>query len=133
MKAQMGLPDMKLPIQYALSYPKRLRNEFPRFDFLKYPSLSFSKPDLQTFRCLALAGLAMEKGGNMPCVMNAANEVAVQAFLSGQIGFLQISEVIESTMENSSYVTHPDINDYITCDKEARILAADYLKIRIHS
>ncbi|CAN5488128.1 1-deoxy-D-xylulose-5-phosphate reductoisomerase [soil metagenome] len=120
MKAQMGLPDMKLPIQVALAYPFRLNSDFPRFDFIKYPQFTFEKADEETFRCLTLARLAMEKGGNMPCIMNAANEEAVAAFLKGKIGFLQIAEVIETTMQKVRYISTPDLNDYQLSDQEAR-------------
>lgn len=123
MKAQMGLPDMKLPIQYALAYPFRIKNNFPRFDFLNYPTLSFEKPDLDTFINLKLAFHSMNKGGNMPCVLNAANEVAVQAFLEDKIGFLQMSDVVGNTMEKIPFIASPDYNQYVDCDKEARIIA----------
>lgn len=123
MKAQMGLPDMKLPIQYAIGFPHRIKNKFPRFDFLNYPQLTFEKPDLDTFTNLKLAFNAMEKGGNMPCVLNAANEVAVQAFLEDKIGFLQMSDVVGNTMEKCQYIKKPDYQQYIDCDKEARELA----------
>ena len=123
MKAQMGLPDMKLPIQYAIGFPNRIKNTFPRFDFLNYPQLTFEKPDLDTFTNLKLAFSAMEKGGNMPAVLNAANEVAVQAFLEDKIGFLQMSDVVGNTMEKITFIKSPTYEDYIACDKEARILA----------
>lgn len=123
MKAQMGLPDMKLPIQYAIGFPNRIKNTFPRFDFLNYPQLTFEKPDLDTFTNLKLAFAAMEKGGNMPAVLNAANEVAVQAFLEDKIGFLQMSDVVGNTMEKITFIKSPTYEDYIACDKEARILA----------
>jgi 1-deoxy-D-xylulose-5-phosphate reductoisomerase len=123
MKAQMGLPDMKLPIQYAIGFPNRIKNTFPRFDFLNYPQLTFEKPDLDTFTNLKLAFAAMEKGGNMPAVLNAANEVAVQAFLEDKIGFLQMSDVVGNTMEKITFMKSPTYEDYIACDKEARILA----------
>jgi 1-deoxy-D-xylulose-5-phosphate reductoisomerase len=123
MKAQMGLPDMKLPIQYAIGFPNRIKNTFPRFDFFNYPQLTFEKPDLDTFTNLKLAFSAMEKGGNMPCVLNAANEVAVQAFLEDKIGFLQMSDVVGNTMEKFTFMKTPSFQDYIDCDKEARILA----------
>jgi 1-deoxy-D-xylulose-5-phosphate reductoisomerase len=123
MKAQMGLPDMKLPIQYAIGFPNRIKNTFPRFDFLNYPQLTFEKPDLDTFTNLKLAFSAMEKGGNMPAVLNAANEVAVQAFLEDKIGFLQMSDVVGNTMEKITFMKIPTYEDYIACDKEARILA----------
>lgn len=123
MKAQMGLPDMKLPIQYAIGFPNRIKNTFPRFDFLNYPQLTFEKPDMDTFTNLKLAFAAMEKGGNMPAVLNAANEVAVQAFLEDKIGFLQMSDVVGNTMEKINFLKCPTYEDYIACDKEARILA----------
>ena len=123
MKAQMGLPDMKLPIQYAIGFPNRIKNTFPRFDFLNYPQLTFEKPDLDTFTNLKLAFSAMEKGGNMPAVLNAANEVAVQAFLEDKIGFLQMSDVVGNTMEKINFLKCPTYEDYIAGDKEARILA----------
>jgi 1-deoxy-D-xylulose-5-phosphate reductoisomerase len=124
MKAQMGLPDMKLPIQYALAYPVRLKSDFPRFDFLKYPSFTFEKPDTSTFRNLTLAMEAMSRGGNLPCIINAANEVAVAAFLKDQIGFLEMSEVIEDCMNKISFVLHPTYEDYVTTDKETRKMAS---------
>jgi len=123
MKAQMGLPDMKLPIQYAIGFPNRIKNTFPRFDFLNYPQLTFEKPDMDTFTKLKLAFSAMEKGGNMPAVLNAANEVAVQAFLEDKIGFLQMSDVVGNTMEKITFMKSPTYEDYIACDKEARVLA----------
>ena len=123
MKAQMGLPDMKLPIQYAIGFPNRIKNTFPRFDFLNYPQLTFEKPDMDTFTNLKLAFSAMEKGGNMPAVLNAANEVAVQAFLEDKIGFLQMSDVVGNTMEKITFMKSPTYEDYIACDKEARVLA----------
>jgi 1-deoxy-D-xylulose-5-phosphate reductoisomerase len=123
MKAQMGLPDMKLPIQYAFGFPNRIKNTFPRFDFLNYPQLTFEKPDMDTFTNLKLAFAAMEKGGNMPAVLNAANEVAVQAFLEDKIGFLQMSDVVGNTMEKINFLKCPTYEDYIACDKEARVLA----------
>ena len=127
MKAQMGLPDMKLPIQYALSYPQRLVNDFKRFSFLDYPNLSFEKPDLEAFRNLQLAYDAMEKGGNMPCILNAANEIVVAAFLEAKIGFLQMSDVIEKVMNNSSFVLHPSLSDYLDSDAEARRMTLELI------
>jgi 1-deoxy-D-xylulose-5-phosphate reductoisomerase len=124
MKAQMGLPDMKLPIQYALSYPLRLKSNYPRFDFAKYPNFSFEKPDVETFRNLALATEAMKKGGNMPCIINAANEIAVAAFLKDQIGFMEMSEIIEDCMQKINFVLHPSYEDYVTTDAEARRMAS---------
>jgi len=122
-KAQMGLPDMKLPIQFAIGYPARLKSDFPRFDFRKFPELTFEAPDEETFRCLALARKAMEKGGNLPCAMNAANEIAVSAFLEKKISFTDIPKVIENVMEEISYLPEPSLEDYITTDSESRELA----------
>ncbi|GHB69534.1 1-deoxy-D-xylulose-5-phosphate reductoisomerase [Persicitalea jodogahamensis] len=124
-KAQMGLPDMRLPIQYALGYPHRLRADFPRFDFTQYPSLTFEKPDTGTFRNLSLAFEALTKGGNLPCVINAANEVAVAAFLNDEIGFLEISDVIEGCAMKVAFVKKPDYQDYVASDTEARRVAAE--------
>ncbi len=123
MKAQMGLPDMKLPIQYALAYPQRLANQFPRFNFMDYPQLTFEQPDLSTFRNLALAYEALRLGGNMPCIINAANEVVVAAFLRDQIGFMQMSEVIEQCMQKIKLVAQPDLAAYLQTDAETRKLA----------
>jgi 1-deoxy-D-xylulose-5-phosphate reductoisomerase len=123
MKAQMGLPDMKLPIQYALAYPKRLKNDFKRFNFLDYPSLTFEQADKKTFRNLELAFMALKKGGNMACILNAANEVVVKEFLDENIGFLQMSEVIETCMAKIAFIQKPDLNDYYKTDEETRIFA----------
>jgi len=120
MKAQMGLPDMKLPIQYALSFPVRLPTDFPRFNFLDYPELTFEQPDTNTFRNLALAYEAMKKGGNMPCVLNAANEVAVQAFLKDEIEFLEIPQLVERSLNTIEYITNPSFDDYFESDAETR-------------
>lgn len=127
MKAQMGLPDMKLPIQYAFTYPDRIKSSFPRFDFFNYPQLTFEKPDTKTFTNLALAYEAMEKGGNMPCVLNAANEIVVQAFLEDKVGFLKMSEIIAETMNRMPMIKSPSIEDYIQCDKETRLLTNDLI------
>lgn len=127
MKAQMGLPDMKLPIQYALAYPYRLQASFPRFDFMNYPSLTFEKPDTETFRNLAIAFEAMRIGGNMPCIINAANEVVVDSFLKDKIGFLRMSDVIENCMSKASFVKTPGIDDYVATDKEVRALAYEMI------
>ncbi|MGC3947247.1 MAG: 1-deoxy-D-xylulose-5-phosphate reductoisomerase [Chryseolinea sp.] len=127
-KAQLGLPDMRLPIQYALSYPDRLRSDFPRFDFRNYPSLTFEKPDTETFRNLALAFGALDQGGNMPCVLNAANEVAVAEFLKDRIGFLDMSEIVEKCLRSVSFVRAPSYEDYVNTDKEARIRANELVK-----
>jgi 1-deoxy-D-xylulose-5-phosphate reductoisomerase len=128
MKAQMGLPDMKLPIQYALAYPYRLNANFPRFDFMNYPSLTFEKPDTKTFRNLAIAFEAMRVGGNMPCIINAANEVVVESFLKDKIGFLEMSDVIEACMQKASFVKTPTIDDYVATDKEVRSIAYEMIK-----
>jgi 1-deoxy-D-xylulose-5-phosphate reductoisomerase len=127
-KAQLGLPDMKLPIQYAMAYPQRIKNNFERFDFLNYPHLTFEKPDLETFPNLSLAYKSLNKGGNMPCVLNAANEVAVKAFLEDKIGFLEMSQVVEKTMDKIAFIKTPDYEHYIHSDKEARILAGELIK-----
>lgn len=128
MKAQMGLPDMKLPIQFALGYPERIANNLPRFDFAKYQELTFEQPDRKTFKNLDLAYQAISKAGNMPCVLNAANEMAVEAFLDNRISFLQISEVIMYCLDKVSYVKDPQLVDYINTDSECRFVAAEYLK-----
>lgn len=128
MKAQMGLPDMKLPIQYALGYPQRIKSNFPRFDFMEYPSLTFEKPDLETFRNLSLAYRAMSKGGNMACVLNAANEVVVDAFLKEKIGFLEMSDIIDSCMEKSTFVANPTYDDFVSSNEESRMLANKIIK-----
>lgn len=120
MKAQMGLPDMRLPIQFALAYPNRLKSDFPRFDFTNYPTLTFEKPDTETFRNLALAFEALKRAGNMPCVLNAANEVAVAEFLKDRIGFLEMSDIVEKCLEKVSYIKSPAYDDYVNTDKEAR-------------
>ncbi|PSL46720.1 1-deoxy-D-xylulose 5-phosphate reductoisomerase [Chitinophaga niastensis] len=127
LKAQMGLPDMKLPIQYALGYPDRLANDFPRFSFRNNPTLTFEQPDTKTFRNLAIAIEAMHKGGNAPCVMNAANEEVVNAFLKNRIGFLQMTEVIEETMGKVPFIETPTLHDYYECDNAAREHAASLI------
>jgi 1-deoxy-D-xylulose-5-phosphate reductoisomerase len=126
-KAQMGLPDMRLPIQFALSYPDRLPSDFPRFDFTKYPALTFEKPDTETFRNLALAFEALNKAGNMPCVLNAANEIAVEAFLTDKIDFLKMPEVVEQCMSKMHYIANPVLEDYVNTDKETRIKALELI------
>ncbi len=126
-KAQMGLPDMRLPIQYALSYPVRLKSDFPRFNFLDYPALTFEQPDLETFNNLSLAYQALEKGGNLPCILNASNEIAVDAFLKDKIGFLEISEVVDECMGNISFLENPAIEDFINTDQETRIKAKEII------
>ncbi len=124
-KAQLGLPDMRLPIQFALSYPQRLSATFPRFNFAAYPSLTFEPPDTETFRNLALAFSAMERGGNMPCVLNAANEIAVAEFLKDKVGFLHMSDVVEHCLNTIPFIAKPRLEDYITTDKETRIKAKE--------
>ncbi|MEE3037780.1 MAG: 1-deoxy-D-xylulose-5-phosphate reductoisomerase [Bacteroidota bacterium] len=128
MKAQMGLPDMKLPIQYALGFPHRIPSSFPRFDFADYAQLTFEAPDTKTFRNLSLAYKAMQKGGNMPCLLNAANEVVVDAFLKDKIGFLEMPDVIESCMEKSTFVTNPTYDDLVASNEECRIIANESIK-----
>jgi 1-deoxy-D-xylulose-5-phosphate reductoisomerase len=128
-KAQMGLPDMKLPIQYALAFPKRIKNDFPRCDFKKMNVLNFDEPDYRTFRNLGLAMEALNKGGNLPCIMNAANEIAVYAFLRNRLGFLEMTDVIEKTMQKVSFLNNPSLEDYYASDGDARNYAADMIKL----
>ena len=128
-KAQMGLPDMKLPIQYALSFPKRIPNQFPRYDFKKVNTLTFEEPDLKTFRNLVLAMEALEKGGNLPCVLNAANEVSVYAFLRNRINFLDMTDVIEKVMQKVPFIEKPTLEEYFESDGQARTYAADLIKL----
>jgi 1-deoxy-D-xylulose-5-phosphate reductoisomerase len=128
-KAQMGLPDMKLPIQYAMAYPNRIGNDFPRFNFLKSATLTFDPPDIKTFRNLALAMSAMNKGGNLPCVMNAANEIAVYGFMKNRLGFLDMTEVIEKTMEKISFIQKPSLTQYFESDADAREYAASLINL----
>jgi len=127
-KAQMGLPDMKLPIQYALSYPERIKNDFKRFNFTDYPELTFEKADTATFRNLGLAFEALRQGGNMPCIINAANEIAVAAFLNNKLGFLAISHIIEKCMQQIGHEKHPALDDYLNTDKETRIFAQNLIR-----
>jgi 1-deoxy-D-xylulose-5-phosphate reductoisomerase len=128
-KAQMGLPDMKLPIQYAMAYPIRLANKFPRYHFDKPNQLSFDEPDVKTFRNLQLAIDAMNRGGNAPCVLNAANEIAVYAFLKNRIGFLDMTELIERTLNKITFIAHPTLDDYFETDGEARSFAASLIQL----
>lgn len=127
MKAQMGLPDMRVPIQFAMGYPNRLKSNFPRMDFAQFPSLTFEKPDYETFRNLSFAFEALEVGGNMACIVNAANEIAVAAFLRDEIGFLEMSDLIEDCMKKVSFVRTPTLEDYIETDKETRRLALEFV------
>ena len=128
-KAQMGLPDMKLPIQYALAFPQRIPNKNPRYDFKRPGTLTFEEPDIKTFRNLALAMEALNKAGNMPCILNAANEIAVFAFLRNRIGFLDITEVVEQTMNRVSFIQHPTLQEYFDSDGEARNFAASLIQM----
>ena len=123
MKAQMGLPDMKLPIHYAMAYPKRVQTNFPRFNFMDYPELTFQQPDRTAFRNLELAYEAMSRGGNMPCIINAANEVVVNAFLEDRIGFLEMSDVIARCMSDVQFIAAPTLNNYLETDQHTRIFA----------
>ncbi|MFC4870058.1 1-deoxy-D-xylulose-5-phosphate reductoisomerase [Negadavirga shengliensis] len=126
-KAQLGLPDMRIPIQFALSYPERLASQFPRFDFRQYPSLEFEQPDTETFRNLGLAYEALERGGNSACVLNAANEIAVAAFLKDEIGFLQMSDVIELSMQKISFIGSPTLEDLVQTDRTTRKLTKEII------
>ena len=128
-KAQMGLPDMKLPIQYAMAFPKRLDNDFPRYHFDKPNTLTFDEPDVKTFRNLTLATEAMRIGGNVPCVLNAANEIAVYAFLKNRIGFLDMTDLIERTLEKIEFIAHPSLDDYYETDGAARDFAASLIQL----
>lgn len=128
-KAQMGLPDMKLPIQYAMAYPRRIKSDFPRFNFTKSHQLSFDPPDIKTFRNLGLAITALHKGGNLPCIMNAANELAVYGFLRNRLGFLDMTEVIEQTMANIPFIAEPTLQEYLDSDGEARNFAASLINL----
>lgn len=127
LKAQLGLPDMRLPIQYAFGFPKRLKSNFKRFDFMEYPNLNFEKPDLETFRNLSFAYEALKKGGNMACIVNAANEIAVEAFLKDKISFLGMSDLIEKCMLNVSFIKIPNLEDYIETDKNTRAFALELI------
>ena len=128
LKAQLGLPDMRLPIQYALSFPYRIKSEFPRFNFSNYPLFTFEEPDVKRFPNLALAREALLKGGNLPCILNAANEIAVESFLKERISFLQISEIIEKVIGVSSFISKPTLDDYSFTDFETRKLTESIIK-----
>lgn len=127
MKSQMGMPDMKLPIQYALSYPQRIPNRFPRYDFKKPNTLTFEDPDVKTFRNLTLATTALFKGGNLPCVLNAANEIAVFAFLRNRLGFLDMTDLVERTMDKMPFIENPTLEEYFESDGQARTFAASLI------
>lgn len=131
LKAQLGLPDMRIPIQFALSYPHRLKSDFERFDFINYPNLTFEQPDLKTFRNLQLAFDALAKGGNAPCVLNAANEIAVAAFLKEEVGFLEMSDLIGETLEQATFISHPSLEDYVQSDSQAREITEKLIKRKV--
>jgi 1-deoxy-D-xylulose-5-phosphate reductoisomerase len=126
-KSQMGLPDMKLPIQYAMAFPHRIVNNFPRYDFKKPNTLTFEEPDIKTFRNLSLASDALFKGGNLPCILNAANEIAVYAFLKNRLGFLDMTDLIEKTMNKITFIQNPTLEEYFETDGEARSFAASLI------
>jgi 1-deoxy-D-xylulose-5-phosphate reductoisomerase len=126
-KAQLSLPDMRLPIQYALGYPERMDNNFPRFSFKDFKEFTFQPPDIKKFRNLALAFKALDKGGNMPCILNAANEIVVEAFLNNKISFLKMPGLIEKCMETVTFIHHPSVQDYLETDKETRLIARSLL------
>ncbi|MBK8610654.1 MAG: 1-deoxy-D-xylulose-5-phosphate reductoisomerase [Chitinophagaceae bacterium] len=128
-KAQMGLPDMKLPIQYAMAFPGRIKNDFPRLNFRKYPALNFEEPDVKTFRNLSLAMEALNRAGNMPCILNAANEIAVWAFLRNRIGFLDMTAMVEKTMQTVTFIEKPTLEEYFESDGEARNFAASLINL----
>jgi 1-deoxy-D-xylulose-5-phosphate reductoisomerase len=127
-KAQMGLPDMRIPIQYAFSYPERINNSFPKLDFADFPLLSFSNPDSKKFRNLALSFEALQRGGNLACILNASNEIVVEAFLQGKINFPLIWQVNEKVMQRSQFISQPTLEDYIASDQEARIYTRELVK-----
>jgi len=128
-KAQMGLPDMKLPIQYAMAFPQRIPNKFPRYDFRKPDTLTFEEPDLKTFRSLALAIECLNQGGNMPCILNAANEIAVYAFLRNRVGFLDMTEMVERTINKLPFIAKPTLEELYHSDGEARNFAATLIEM----
>ena len=127
-KAQLGLPDMRLPIQYALTYPERLQANFERLDFSKLNSLTFEQPDTLRFRNLELAFEAMRRAGNVPCILNAANEIVVAAFLKGKVGFLEMSDIMEQVIEKIPYIAQPSYDDYVLCNQETRLLTSQLIK-----
>jgi 1-deoxy-D-xylulose-5-phosphate reductoisomerase len=127
-KAQLGMPDMKLPIQYAFTYPERLKTNFPRFDFDACSQFTFEKPDQERFRNLAFAYYVMDRGGNMPCILNAANEIVVAEFLKDNIGFLQMSDIIENVLSKSEFIAKPTYDDYVNTDAVVRILTKELIK-----
>jgi 1-deoxy-D-xylulose-5-phosphate reductoisomerase len=123
----MGLPDMKLPIQYAFSYPDRLQSDFPRMNFRLYPQFTFEEPDTERFRNLAFAYEAMQRGGNMPCILNAANEIVVDAFLKGKTGFLEMSDIIEKVMSKAEFILNPAYDDYVHTDAAVRKITRELI------
>ncbi len=127
-KAQLGLPDMKVPIQYALSYPNRLKSNFKRFNFIDYPQFAFEQPNVDVFRNLSIAYEALKTGGNQPCVMNAANEIVVEAFLNEKVKFVEMPHIIENVITRSTFIKHPTIDDYIASDYEARRIAVEEIR-----
>ncbi|SIN65774.1 1-deoxy-D-xylulose-5-phosphate reductoisomerase [Algoriphagus halophilus] len=131
LKAQLGLPDMRIPIQFALSFPDRLKSDFERFDFINYPQLTFEKPDIETFQNLQLAYDALAKGGNAPCVLNAANEVAVDAFLKEEVGFLEMSDLIGETLSKTEFILQPNLEDYVETDRRAREITEQLIKRKV--
>ncbi|MBN3582749.1 1-deoxy-D-xylulose-5-phosphate reductoisomerase [Algoriphagus aestuarii] len=131
LKAQLGLPDMRIPIQFALSFPDRLKSDFERFDFMNYPQLTFEQPDLETFQNLQLAYDALAKGGNAPCTLNAANEVAVAAFLNEEVGFLEMSDLIGETLSKTEFILQPNLEDYVETDRRAREITKQLIKRKV--
>lgn len=131
LKAQLGLPDMRIPIQFALSFPDRLKSDFERFDFMNYPQLTFEKPDIETFQNLQLAYDALAKGGNAPCILNAANEVAVDAFLKEEVGFLEMSDLIGETLSKTEFILQPNLDDYVETDRRAREITEQLIKRKV--
>jgi 1-deoxy-D-xylulose-5-phosphate reductoisomerase len=127
-KAQLGLPDMRIPIQFALSFPERLKSDFPRFNFAQYPSLTFEQPDMETFQNLQLAYESLARGGNAPCILNAANEIAVAAFLREEIGFLEMSDLIAASLTKVAYIKNPSLEDFVETDKLTRIISKEFIK-----
>jgi 1-deoxy-D-xylulose-5-phosphate reductoisomerase len=128
LKAQLGLPDMRIPIQFALSFPDRLKNDFERFDFLNYPNLTFEQPDKKTFRNLQLAFDALAMGGNAPCILNASNEIAVAAFLREEVGFLEMSDLIAETLAKAEFIAHPSLEDYVATDLRVREITQELIQ-----
>lgn len=127
-KAQLGLPDMRIPIQFALSFPERLKSDFPRFNFAQYPSLTFEQPDMETFQNLQLAYDSLARGGNAPCILNAANEIAVAAFLREEIGFLEMSDLIAASLAKVAHIKNPSLEDFVETDKLTRIISKEFIK-----